>query len=52
MIRKWTSWHESLPKSTQEYLKTAPIWRDSDLAKFCAISFVVGLAIGAILTWH
>jgi hypothetical protein len=49
---KWETWHDNLPKHTQEYLKTAPIWRDSDLAKFCAITFLVGLTIGVVLTWH
>jgi hypothetical protein len=42
-------WHDNLPQHTKEYLKTAPIWRDVDLAKFCAITFIVGIVIGAIL---
>jgi hypothetical protein len=51
-MNKWTAWHDSLPEHQKNWLKNAPIWRDIDLAKFCAISFVVGLAIGAVLTWH
>lgn len=49
MNNKWTTWYDSLPKNTQEYLKNQPIWRDRDLAKFCAISFVAGLVLGALL---
>jgi hypothetical protein len=51
-MNKWTAWHNSLPKHTQEYLKTQAIWRDSDLAKFCSIAFVAGLILGVVLTWH
>ena len=46
---KWEMWHDNLPQHTKEYLKTAPIWRDIDLAQFCAIAFIVGIVIGAIL---
>jgi hypothetical protein len=52
MDNRWTAWHDSLPKHTQEYLKDAQIWTDNDMAKFCAFSFAIGLLIGAIAVWH
>ena len=42
----------NLKWNQSEYPLDQQIWTDKDLAKFCAISFVVGLAIGAVLTWH
>jgi hypothetical protein len=51
-MNKWTTWYDSLPKHTQEYLKNAQIWTDRDLAKFCGFSFLVGLLLGVVLTWH
>jgi hypothetical protein len=48
-MNKWESWHDSLPSHTQEYLKTAAIWRDIDLAKFCAITFIAGVVVGYLI---
>jgi len=48
----YQDWWNELHPHTKEYLKNQPIWRDSDLAKFCAITFVAGIIIGAIATWH
>ena len=45
-MNKWTTWHNSLPQHTQEYLKTQAIWRDSDLAKAFAVGAVIGFVIG------
>jgi hypothetical protein len=28
------------------------IWTDKDLAKWAGFAFVVGIIIGAVLTWH
>ena len=51
-VNKWTNWYDSLPAHTQEYLKSQPIWHDSDLAKAFAAGIVVGLIIGVLTLWH
>jgi hypothetical protein len=51
-MNKWTTWYDSLPEHTKEYLKNQPIWHDRDLYKFCTITFTIGLIIGALLAWH
>jgi len=48
----YQDWWNELHPHTKEYLKNQPIWHDRDLYKFCTITFIAGLIIGAILTWH
>lgn len=49
---KWDIWFDNLPDSTKTYLKSQPIWHDSDLAKAFAAGIVVGLIIGVLTLWH
>jgi ElaB/YqjD/DUF883 family membrane-anchored ribosome-binding protein len=48
-MNKWTTWYDSLPEHTKQYLKTRPLWHDIDLAKAAAVGAVVGFLIGVIL---
>jgi len=48
-MNKWQQWYDSLPKHTQESLNNTAIWRDIDLFKFAAITFVFGFILGYIL---
>ena len=43
---KWDKWFNKLPKNSQEYLKSIPIWYDRDVAAFVSISIVIGFIIG------
>jgi hypothetical protein len=45
-MNKWDSWWDSLSPSTQEYLKSQPLWHDIDLAKALALGLVIGFFIG------
>jgi len=47
-MNKWNAWWDSLSPHTKEYLKSQPIWHDSDLAKFAMIAFVAGVVVGWI----
>ena len=47
-MNKYQAWWNSLPKHTQEYLKSQPLWHDSDLYKALAIGLVIGFVLGAI----
>jgi hypothetical protein len=46
-MNKWKP--GSLPRSIEEYGYSHQIWTDLDLAKFCAIVFVVGFILGKVL---
>ncbi|CAB4129222.1 hypothetical protein UFOVP112_320 [uncultured Caudovirales phage] len=48
-MNKQNDWYQSLPKHTQEYLKTAAIWTDRDMLIWMSVSFIAGLIIGVIL---
>jgi hypothetical protein len=48
-MNKWDAWWDSLNPSTQEYLKSQPLWHDADLAKALALGLVIGFFIGWIL---
>jgi hypothetical protein len=48
-MNKWQGWYDNLPTHTQEYLVNKAIWRDIDLFKFSAITFVTGFLLGLIL---
>ena len=43
---KWDKWFNKLPKNSQEYLKSIPLWYDRDVAAFVSISIVIGFIIG------
>jgi hypothetical protein len=45
-MNKWNAWWDSLSPSTQAYLKSQPLWHDSDLAKAVAFGMVIGFLIG------
>jgi len=38
-----------LPEHTKQYLKTQPIWHDSDMWKAGIFGLVIGIIIGAML---
>ena len=48
---KYQTWWDSLPKHTQEYLKSQPLWHDSDMWRAgifgCFVGIIIGLALGA-----
>jgi hypothetical protein len=48
-MNKWTTWYDSLPAHTKEYLKTQPLWHDIDLAKAFAFGMLVGILLGIVL---
>jgi hypothetical protein len=48
-MNKWDSWWDSLNPSTQEYLKSQPLWHDVDLFKALAIGVLIGIVIGLVL---
>ena len=47
-MSKYQTWWDSLPKHTQEYLKSQPLWHDSDMFKAAAVGAVVGFLIGLL----
>jgi hypothetical protein len=48
-MNKWTSWYDSLPEHTKQYLKSQPIWHDSDMLKAGLVGLVIGFILGVIL---
>jgi hypothetical protein len=48
-MNKWTSWYDSLPEHTKEYLKKQPIWHDSDMWRAGIFGLVIGFILGVIL---
>ena len=48
-MNKWNVWYDSLPNHTKEYLKSQPIWHDSDMWRAGLFGLVIGLIIGVIL---
>jgi hypothetical protein len=47
-MNKYQKWWDSLSPQMQTYLKSQPIWHDSDLYKALAIGLVIGFVLGAI----
>jgi hypothetical protein len=47
-MNKWDVWWDSLSPSTQEYLKSQPLWHDIDLAKAAAVGAFVGFLFGLL----
>jgi hypothetical protein len=48
-MSKWDTWYENLPEHTKQYLKSQPIWHDSDMWKAGMLGLIVGFILGAIL---
>jgi hypothetical protein len=48
-MNKWTSWYDSLPAHTKQYLKTQPLWHDIDMFKAFAVGILVGTVLGLAL---
>ena len=46
---KWEIWYDNLPEHTKAYLKTQPLWHDSDLFKAFVVGIIVGIIIGVLL---
>ena len=43
---KWEAWWDSLPQHTKEYLKSQPVWHDSDMWRAGIFGLVIGVVIG------
>ena len=48
-MNKWTAWYDSLPEHTKQYLKSQPVWHDSDLLRAGIFGLVIGFILGAML---
>jgi hypothetical protein len=48
-MNKWNKWHDNLPEHTKQYLKSQPIWYDSDMWKAGLLGFCIGIVFGLIL---
>ena len=47
-MNKWNKWRNNLSPNTKEWLKSQPIWHDSDLYKIALTAFIVGFIVGFI----
>ena len=47
-MNKWDKWRDNLSLNTTEWLKSQPIWNDSDLHKIALAAFIVGFIVGFI----
>lgn len=43
---KWEAWWDSLSPQMKQYLKSQPVWHDSDLVKAFGVGIVIGVLIG------
>lgn len=48
-MSKWSTWYDSLPAHTKEYLKNQPLWHDRDMFKAFAVGIVFGFLLGVII---
>jgi hypothetical protein len=48
-MNKWTAWYNSLPEHTKQYLKSQPIWHDSDMWRAGMFGLVIGFILGVIV---
>jgi len=48
-MSKFQAWYDSLPEHTKQYLKSQPIWHDSDMLKAGLVGIVIGFILGAML---
>ena len=45
-MSKYEAWWDSLSPSTKEYLKSQPVWHDSDMWRVGLFGLVIGLILG------
>ena len=43
---KWEAWWDSLSPQMQQYLKSQPVWHDSDMWRAGIFGLVIGVLIG------
>ena len=48
-MSKFQTWYDSLPDHTKQYLKSQPIWHDSDMWRAGIFGLVIGFLLGVIL---
>ena len=48
-MNKWTVWYDRLPEHTKQYLKSQPIWHDSDMWRAGIFGLVIGFILGVTL---
>jgi hypothetical protein len=48
-MNKHNTWYDKLPEHTKQYLKSQPIWHDSDMWKAGMLGLLVGFILGVIL---
>jgi hypothetical protein len=48
-MNKWTAWYNSLPEHSKQYLKSQPIWHDSDMWRAGMFGLVIGFILGVIV---
>jgi hypothetical protein len=48
-MSKLQAWYDSLPEHTKQYLKSQPLWHDSDMWRAGIFGLVVGFILGAML---
>jgi hypothetical protein len=46
---KWSTWWDSLPAHTKEYLEAQPIWHNKDVVMFVSTAFVIGFIVGGFI---
>ena len=51
-MSKLNEWYNSLSDQEKKYLKSQPIWHDSDLYKSLAIGAVVGFVVGFVVGYE
>ena len=51
-MNKWETWYDGLPAHTKEYLKSQPVWHDSDMLKAGLFGAFIGIIIGVAVAWH
>jgi hypothetical protein len=48
-MSKFQAWYDSLPENTKQYLKSQPLWHDSDMWKAGLFGLVIGIILGVML---
>jgi len=48
-MNKWDAWWDSLSPTTQAYIKSQPIWHDSDMWQAGLFGVFVGVLIGLMI---
>jgi hypothetical protein len=48
-MSKFQTWYDSLPEHTKQYLKSQPLWHDSDMWKAGLFGLVIGIILGVML---